>query len=138
MGLPVLNRIVHALIFSAGWLAFALGVVGIVLPLLPTTPFMLLAAACFARTSPKFHRWLLANRVFGPLIKNWQAERYIEPKSKIRAIILIVCTFSLSIWLVDITRLRIMLVCCCLVCLFFIARLPTIPRSQRVVAKDKN
>lgn len=131
MGLCFLNKIQHALVFSFGWIAFALGVVGIVLPLLPTTPFMLLAAGCFAKTSPKFHSWLLANKVFGALIKNWQAEKYIEPKSKARAMIVIVFTFAFSIWVVEFFYLRLMLVGLCIICLFFLNRISTVPISQR-------
>nr|WP_196158176.1 YbaN family protein [Reinekea sp. G2M2-21] len=128
-----MNRISHALVFSAGWLCFGLGAVGVVLPVLPTTPFMLLAAACFAKTSPRFHRWLLANQIFGPLIKNWQEERFITAVAKRRALMIVAVTFGLSIWMVDVSALRIMLVCFWFTCSFFIARLSTVPASQRTI-----
>lgn len=126
-----MNRAVHGIVFIGGWLSFILGAVGVVLPVLPTTPFMLLAAACFAKTSPRFHRWLLANRVFGPLIKNWQAERYIEPVTKRRSLLIVAITFLSSIWVVDPVPLKIMLVCFWVGCTFFISRLPTVPLSER-------
>ncbi len=56
---------------------------GIVLPLLPTTPFVLLSAACFARSSERWHRWLLANPTFGPMIRNWEQNRCIGRRVKI-------------------------------------------------------
>ncbi|CBL44059.1 Protein of unknown function DUF454 [gamma proteobacterium HdN1] len=65
------------------WLGTAfllLGGIGLLLPLLPTTPFVLLAAACFARSSPRAHRWLLENRWFGPLIQDWEQRRCIPLK----------------------------------------------------------
>jgi uncharacterized membrane protein YbaN (DUF454 family) len=127
-----LNRFSHALVFGAGWLSFSLGAIGVVLPVLPTTPFMLLAAACFAKTSPRFHKWLLANPVFGPLIKNWQQERYIEPITKLRALIIIAATFFVSILLVNATSLKVMLVVIWLVCTLSVSRLPTVPKSQRI------
>ena len=58
----------NGLLVVAGFISIALGVIGIVLPLLPTTPFILLAASCFAKSSPRFHRWLLQHPSFGPLI----------------------------------------------------------------------
>ena len=131
MGVCLLNRVTHALVFSAGWVCFALGAIGVVLPVLPTTPFMLLAAGCFAKTSPKFHRWLLTNRIFGPLIKNWQQEGYIEPRTKRRALIIIALTFGSSIAIVDVVGLRWMLLGFWCACSFMVSRLPTIPRSQR-------
>lgn len=132
MGLRILSRPLHILIFIGGWLSFALGAIGVVLPILPTTPFMLLAAACFARTSPKFHEWLLNSRVFGKLIRDWQSGRFIEASAKKRALIVVALTFSFSIWVVDFFWLRVMLVGFWLTCTFFIGRLPTQPQSDSV------
>lgn len=66
--------------FGFGWLMVAVGTVGVFLPLLPTTPFLLVAAGCFARSSPRFERWLLAHRRFGPLLVAWR-ERGAIPRS---------------------------------------------------------
>ena len=88
-------------VFTAlGFLALGLGGIGVVVPLLPTTPFVLLAAACFARSSPRFHRWLLGSRAFGPMIRRWQADRCVSRETKAVAIGLIGVTFAVSIGLV--------------------------------------
>ena len=63
-----------------------LGVAGIFLPVLPTTPFILLAASCYAKGSPRFHGWLLRHRLFGPLVKDWQTHRSIPLRIKWLAI----------------------------------------------------
>ena len=76
----------------AGLLALALGVIGIALPLLPTTPFLLIAAFAFAQSSERLHRWLLAHRIFGPLIDNWHKYGSIDRQSKRIAIATIVVT----------------------------------------------
>ena len=80
----------------AGGLSLILGVIGIIVPLLPTTPFILLSAACFAKSSPKFHQWLLNHAWFGPLINNYQNGQGIPQKLKIRIIIFIWITLSIS------------------------------------------
>lgn len=77
-----------------GLTSLALGIVGVVLPLLPTTPFVLLAAYCFARSSPRLHDWLLAHRMFGPLIRNWNAHRAIAPRAKLLAVVSMVTVFA--------------------------------------------
>ncbi len=86
------------LIFAGlGFLFVALGVLGVFLPVLPTTPFMLLAAACFARSSPRIHRWLLSNPTFGPIINEWHTYRSIPYRAKRTALLLIVLSFGVSI-----------------------------------------
>ena len=85
------------LLITAGVISLALGVIGIFLPLLPTTPFVLLSAACFARSSPSLHRKLLANKTFGPVIREWETYRSIPYRTKVFAIALMIVTFGVSI-----------------------------------------
>lgn len=96
-------------LICSGWLSIVLGVIGIALPLLPTTPFILLAAGCFAKSSPKFHKWLLEHAFFGPLINSYQGDRCIPKDVKIKAIIFIWITLSISIFLLNISWLRIII-----------------------------
>jgi hypothetical protein len=91
------SPVVRYLLLAAGCLAFVLGLAGIFLPVLPTTPFMILAAACFARSSPRFHRWLLAHRTFGPIVGEWERHRAIPWRAKLWAIGLMSATLATSI-----------------------------------------
>lgn len=83
----------------AGFVALGLGIMGIVLPILPTTPLVLLAAFCFSRGSPRFHGWLLAHPRFGPMIDDWQANGAIHPRAKRAALVMMTAAFGLSVWL---------------------------------------
>jgi uncharacterized membrane protein YbaN (DUF454 family) len=80
-----------------GWMFVGLGAIGAVLPVLPTTPFLLLAAVCFARSSPRFYDWLLRSRLFGPLIRNWRETGSIPRRPKAVAIFLIATVGGSSI-----------------------------------------
>lgn len=80
-----------------GGVALALGLAGVVLPLLPATPFFLLAAFGFARSSPRLHDWLVYHHRFGPAIRDWQAHGAIAPKAKRLAVLAIVVTFAISL-----------------------------------------
>ena len=84
------------LLLTAGWMFVILAVVGVVLPIVPTTPFLLLAAACFARSSEPFYSWLVDNRVFGPLIRDWRAHRAMPRRAKRVAIGAIVVALGSS------------------------------------------
>ncbi|WP_323041950.1 YbaN family protein [Gemmobacter sp.] len=81
----------------SGGIALALGLAGIVLPLLPTTPFVLLAAFCFARSSPRLHGWLLGHRTFGPIIRNWAEHRAIPRAAKRVSILAMLAALGLSL-----------------------------------------
>jgi hypothetical protein len=81
-----------------GWLAIILGAIGVALPILPTTPFLILAAACFAKSSPRFHKMLLDNRWFGPTLAAWEEDKVVKRSTKYKASLMICITFSISIY----------------------------------------
>jgi hypothetical protein len=80
------------------YISLLLGVVGIVLPLLPTTPFVLLAAWSASRSSPAFEAWLHGHRTFGPIIRNWRENRAVPLQAKWLAGALLACSWSL-LWI---------------------------------------
>ena len=83
----------------AGWGAFALGLIGAFLPLLPTVPFMILAAFCFARGSDRFHDWLVGHPTFGPAIRDWRESGAISRRGKSWAVGGILAAFTMSLLL---------------------------------------
>ncbi len=103
-------NLIRGILIVAGTIFVGLGILGIFLPLLPTTPFLLLAAACYARSSERFYNWLLKNRWFGRYIKN-----YLEGKGvPLRVKVLSICFLWLAIvysvvFVVDILLVRIIL-----------------------------
>ena len=96
MAQPLRSRTARVLFDVLGTLFVGIGLVGAVLPLLPTTPFILLAAACYARGSGRFYAWLIHNRHLGPIIQEWRDYRSIPRKAKKKAIFAIVIVFSVS------------------------------------------
>lgn len=108
-------RIVWA---GLGVLSVALGLIGVVLPLLPTVPFMLLAAFCFARSSERLHGWLLAHPTFGPPIVEWQERGAINLRGKRFATVSIALVFGISLalglrW--QILGIQAVTLCCVLI-----------------------
>ncbi|MFD1064721.1 YbaN family protein [Oceanobacillus locisalsi] len=86
-----------AFLVSCGSLSLGLGIIGIILPLLPTTPFLLLSAACYAKSSERLYHWLLENRYFGSYIKNYRAGKGIPLKAKITAVTVLWLSLSFTI-----------------------------------------
>lgn len=115
---------VRGLYLSAGFAALAMGVLGAVLPVLPTTPFILLAAFCFARSSAHFHNKLLANRIAGPIIHEWCQYRSIPRRTKRWAYILMALSFCSSILLVPAMWQKVMLAVIGIILAIFISRVP--------------
>ena len=91
------SPIVRALFFIAGVAALGFGIAGIFLPVLPTTPLVLLAATCFARSYRPFHEWLIAHRLFGPILREWHEHRSIPYRTKIFAIGMMAGALTVSI-----------------------------------------
>jgi uncharacterized membrane protein YbaN (DUF454 family) len=95
------------LLVAAAALLFALGVLGVFLPLLPTTPFMLAAVALASRGSPRFAAWIRANRYAGPAINNWERERALSRRAKITAVAMIATSIAIVWWHIDYRPLAI-------------------------------
>ena len=94
------NRFFRYLLIIAGTIFLGLGIIGIFLPILPTTPFLLLAAACYARSSKRFYDWLMNNKWFGTYIKNYREGRGVPLKFKVFTISLLWITILISVFFV--------------------------------------
>lgn len=91
------NKLKRVIWFLAGTTCLALGSVGMVLPILPTTPFLLVAAACYCKSSERAYRWLLENKWFGEYIRNYKEGKGIPKRTKIVTLSLLWVTISFSI-----------------------------------------
>lgn len=110
-----------------GTLALILAVLGIFLPLLPTTPFLLLASACYLRGSPRMHRWLLSHRILGPYIRDFQAGLGVPLRTKLLALALMWPSLALSAWVMPIPWARWLLLIPGVGVTIYLLRLPTRP-----------
>lgn len=107
MSIKVIGR---PILFILGWLSVLLGVIGAFLPVLPTTPFMILAAYLFNRSSPRVHSWLTSTPYFGDAIIDWESHRVIRPKAKKMATMMIIILIGSTIIFAQIHwGLRVML-----------------------------
>ena len=113
-----------------------MGAVGVILPLIPTTPFLLLAAACYARSSKRFYDWLLANRIFGLTIRHWQEFGSVALRTKVVAITLLVLTLGSSVvFFVPLWPVKMLLVAIGAWVVYFLVRLPTEPSLPKSAMK---
>jgi len=122
------SRLVRYLLQGIGWLSVALGVIGIFLPVLPTTPFLLLAAACFARSSPRFYHWLVEHPRLGPWIRGYLDGEGIPLTGKVYAIGLMWISIGFSCWLVPLVWARGFMLLCAVGVTVYILRQPTLKR----------
>mmetsp|Transcript_24683 Transcript_24683/g.54559 ORF Transcript_24683/g.54559 Transcript_24683/m.54559 type:complete len:200 (-) Transcript_24683:157-756(-) len=127
---------VRAVWFTVGILSLALGGAGIVLPGLPTTPFVLLSAYCFARSSDRFLSWLSNSRIFGPIIKEWKDHRAL-PSRRVKIVALSVALLCFAASIVYFALFSpwwwaaIILGAICLGVCIFLLRLPVVTDDER-------
>jgi hypothetical protein len=119
----------RALLVVVGTAALGLGVLGIFVPVLPTTPFLLVAAACYARSSDRLYAWLLGQPSLGRIVSEWRRSRALPAGVKPRALLVVAVTFASSILLVDSLALRIGLAVVALVLTWFLWRIPEARRA---------
>jgi len=115
-----------------GFVFLGLGLIGVFLPLLPTTPFVLVSAGCFAKSSDKWHQRLLSNKIFGPLIRDWQDRKCISFSTKVTALSLVILFGGYSIIFL-LTDLKLRILCTLLIAigLFFVCRLDVCRNKER-------
>ena len=113
-----------------GFVSLGLGILGAFLPILPTTPFIILAAFCFSKGSTKLHNWILISPAFGPLIKNWQDHGIIKKKAKFWATFFIIPSFSYAVlWVPVSIVVKVVLVITAICVLSFIWSRPSEVRA---------
>ena len=95
-----INKTKKTLLAAAGIVSLILGVIGIFLPVLPTVPFILLAGFCFAQSSERLHTWLINHKMFGRIIRDFEAGNGIPRRVKVRAISLLWLSLIFSMWIV--------------------------------------
>ena len=120
-----MKQTVHKnLLIVLGWFFVLLGAIGVLLPILPTTPFLILALALFANSSPRFHKMLLNNRWFGEILKQWDESKTVSRRIKLRASLLLLASFTISIVLLQGRMpLQLLLVSIAVIFLIFIWQL---------------
>jgi len=104
-----LNSAKKAILVAAGSLCLALAVLGVFLPLLPTTPFLLLASACYVRSSERLHGWLMENRLLGGYIRNFKERRGIPLRARVTTVLLLWLPLAYSIYRLDLLWLELLL-----------------------------
>ena len=124
------TRVVRVLLLVAGTASLVLGTIGVVLPILPTTPFLLAAAACYLRSSERMHKWLLGNKWFGEYIRNYQEGKGIPMKTKIAAVTILWAAILYSSFFVlnEILFAQIALLAVALGVSVHLIRLPTLKK----------
>jgi uncharacterized membrane protein YbaN (DUF454 family) len=115
---------VRHVFIALGFAALLLGIIGVFLPILPTTPFILLAAAFFARGSERFHSWLLQHHLTGPLIVDWYEHRSLRASVKRWAYVLTTISFSSSILIIQPIAIKLLLLILYLIVIYFLWRIP--------------
>ncbi|WP_437881316.1 YbaN family protein [Pseudomonas sp. LRF_L74] len=123
------HRSIRYALIAVGWLSVALGILGIFLPVLPTTPFLLLAATCFARSSERFYLWLVNHRRLGPWIRDYLEGNGIPLKGKLYAIGLMWLSIAVSSYVVPLLWARAFMLTSAILVTIYILRQKTLEKT---------
>ena len=124
---PVLPLWKRILLISAGMISVAVGVIALFIPLLPTTPFLLLAAACFIRSSDRFYNWLINHKWFGPYIRNYREKGGMTRRHKIATLVTFWGGFLISAFVfIPIPLLRLIPILLCVLVTWYLLKIPTV------------
>ncbi|QDF66745.1 DUF454 domain-containing protein [Shewanella sp. SNU WT4] len=119
----------RGLLLFIGLLSLVLGFAGVFLPVLPTVPFILLSAYCFARSNQRLHDWLHRHPWFADGLQNWEQHKAMRPNLKRKAIMMSALSFMISIYFVPLLWVKVLLICCFCSLMLFIWRIPTLSES---------
>ena len=126
-----MNRIVRCLLLACAWISCALGFVGIVIPVLPTTPFLLLAAFLFAKSSPRCHAWIVSTKVYKNYVEAFKESGGMPVSQKVKVLAISLPIMGVSAFVAQKVTVWVILGCAatCLLYLVLI-RIPTLPADQ--------
>ena len=134
----ILLQLKRAVLTISGTLFLALGVIGIFVPILPTTPFLLLSAACYLKGSERMHKWLIHNKVFGTYIRNYTEGKGMSAKAKIFTLSLLwISIIPPALFIVSLVIVQVILIVVCVGVTIHLVRIPTYKTSPIEIAPLK-
>ena len=126
----VSGKMMRSIYIIVGTIALVIGAIGLFLPVIPTTPLVILAAACYYRGSDRLHNWILSSRWFGETVKNYQEGRGLTRDTKVRAISMMWAMILISAWFfVNNLFVRVAIICVAIGVTVYLVRLPTLEKN---------
>jgi uncharacterized membrane protein YbaN (DUF454 family) len=126
----VSGKMMRSIYIIVGTIALVIGAIGLFLPVIPTTPLVILAAACYYRGSDRLHNWILSSRWFGETVKNYQEGRGLTRDTKVRAISMMWAMILISAWFfVSNFFVRVAIICVAIGVTVYLIKLPTLEKN---------